>query len=121
MSLATRTYWNQIKTQEELEDAFDELESAEDFLAFFQIDYLPGVVLVNRLHILQRFHNLLNSQGELPNKISDNLNLQRTLLKRAYESFVNSSAQKEKVLKVFNRAAPGTGFVSLTAISTQGG
>ena len=121
MSLATSTYWNQIQTQEELEDAFDELESAEDFLEFFQIDYLPGIVLVNRLHILQRFHNLLNKQGALPESIGDNLSIQRSLLQQAYESFIDSSAQKEKVLKVFNRAAPGTGFVSLTAISTNGG
>lgn len=121
MSLATITLWNQITTQDELEDTFDELQSAEDFLEFFGIDYLPGVVLVNRLHILQRFHNLLEKHQPLPAALPENLSLQRDLLTRAYESFIDSSAQKEKVLKVFNRAAPGTGFVSLTAITTNGG
>ena len=37
----------------------EELESAEDFLQYFELEYEPSVVHVNRLHILQRFHDYL--------------------------------------------------------------
>jgi len=34
------------------EEEMEEMESAEDFLQYFQLDYTPSVVHVNRLHIL---------------------------------------------------------------------
>ena len=40
-----------------LDEAMEELVSAEDFLEFFEIEFEPSVVHVNRLHILQRFHS----------------------------------------------------------------
>jgi nitrogenase-stabilizing/protective protein len=42
-----------------LDEAMEELVSAEDFLNYFGIEYDPSVVHVNRLHILQRYHNYL--------------------------------------------------------------
>ena len=41
----------------ELDLDLDELSSAEEFLDYFGIEYLSSVVYVNRLHILQRFHD----------------------------------------------------------------
>ncbi|MBE0506711.1 MAG: nitrogenase-stabilizing/protective protein NifW [Marinospirillum sp.] len=104
-----------IKSLEDFEDALQELESAEDFLLFFQVDFDARVVQVNRLHILQRFHNLL-SKTSLPEDLDQRFSVHQTLLQQAYQSFVHSSAQQEKVLKVFNRGQPGSGFVSLGAI-----
>lgn len=104
------------ETVEELEEALDELESAEDFLVFFGVDFDPGVVQVNRLHILQRFHNYLEQHKPLPDEGASRYGVYQSLLREAYESFVGSSAQQEKVLKVFKRARPGSGFVSLGAI-----
>ena len=40
-----------------LAEALDELVSAEDFLDYFDVPYEARVVQVNRLHILQRFHD----------------------------------------------------------------
>ena len=50
----------------ELDLDLDELSSAEDFLDYFGVEYLPSVVHVNRLHILQRFHDYMSKPGPLP-------------------------------------------------------
>ena len=44
----------------------DELSSAEDFFDYFGIDYEPSVVHVNRLHILQRFHDYMDQVETIP-------------------------------------------------------
>ncbi len=97
-----------------LEDDLDELSSAEDFLQYFDIDYEPSVVHVNRLHILQRFHDYLNDAQEL---MPDDENAMREvyvrLLTRAYQDFVESDALTEKVFKVFHMHEPQKTFVSL--------
>ena len=41
------------------EEDLAELSSAEEFLEYFGIDFDGRVVQVNRLHILQRFHDYL--------------------------------------------------------------
>ena len=93
--------------------AMKNLSTAEEFLDFFAIEYQPAVVHVNRLHILQRFHQYLrlaplpaDSTGEAA------LSTCRGQLERAYRDFVHSSAVKEKVFKVF-RAADGVKTVSV--------
>lgn len=95
------------------EDDLAELSSAEDFLDYFQIPYEARVVQVNRLHILQRFHDYLAKQeaGKAPE-----YGAYRSWLQRAYGDFVASSAQQEKVLAVF-RKADGTSFVPLSSLS----
>lgn len=81
-----------------------ELSSAEDFLDYFGIEYDLAVVHVNRLHILQRFHDYLDQaapllpEGEAPRRA-----VYARLLARAYQDFVESSALQEKVFKVFHR------------------
>ena len=48
-------------------DDIEELESAEDFLNYFELPYEPSIVHVNRLHILQRFHDYLDKgAGHIP-------------------------------------------------------
>ncbi|MBY0430358.1 MAG: nitrogenase-stabilizing/protective protein NifW, partial [Rhodospirillales bacterium] len=39
------------------------LSSAEDFLGFLEVPYDPAVVRVNRLHILKRFRDYLETAG----------------------------------------------------------
>jgi nitrogenase-stabilizing/protective protein len=102
---------------EELED----LESAEDFLHYFELDYEPSVVHVNRLHILQRFHDYLQQAKEsLPEEEVALKAVYSKLLQRAYQDFVESDAQTEKVFKVFNSGIgeAQTAFVSLSEIKT---
>ena len=94
---------------EELAD----LVSAEDFLDYFEIPFDARIVQVNRLHILQRYHDYLAKQeaGKVPDYAA-----WRGWLLRAYEDFVGSSAQQEKVFAVFQKAE-GSSFQSLTSLT----
>jgi nitrogenase-stabilizing/protective protein len=86
-----------------LESALKELFSAEDFLEFFDIEYDSHVVQVNRLHILQRFHDYLEQAGELPEDEMICRAMYTRLLSQAYEDFVHSNALTEKVFPVFHQ------------------
>ncbi len=90
-----------MSAKSEFDLDLEELESAEDFLDYFQIDYDPAVVHVNRLHILQRFHDYLNGAGEMPAIEQTRRKMYAGLLFRAYSDFVDSDALTEKVFKVF--------------------
>jgi nitrogenase-stabilizing/protective protein len=95
-------------------DEIEELEAAEDFLQYFELDYDASIVHVNRLHILQRFHDYLSKGGEyMPADEDSKKQVYKQLLSRAYNDFVESDAQTEKVFKVFKMAEPQTVFVSL--------
>ena len=99
-----------------LDDALDELEGAEDFLNYFGIDFDQKVVHVNRLHIMQRYHDYLQkSAGALPDDCGDaaRRDVYRKLLLRAYTDFVESDALTEKVFKVFKMNEPQSTFVSV--------
>lgn len=100
-----------------LDEALEELESAEDFLNYFGIAFDQKVVHVNRLHILQRFHNYLGKTGALPEDEGARRSAYAALLARAYEDFVNSDALTEKVFKVFHMHEPQTAFVPLASIA----
>jgi nitrogenase-stabilizing/protective protein len=78
------------------------LSAAEEFLDFFGITYVPAVVHVNRLHILKRFHQYLRATPGFES-LDDGAQRDtgRALLMRAYEDFVRSTPQQEKVFKVF--------------------
>lgn len=96
------------------EDEIEELESAEDFLQYFGLDYIPSIVHVNRLHILQRFHDYLSKgKDTMPKDEDSKRQVFKTLLYRAYQDFVDSDAQTEKVFKVFKMSEPQTVFISL--------
>jgi nitrogenase-stabilizing/protective protein len=97
--------------------AMQDLTTAEEFLEFFGVPYDPGIVQVNRLHILQRFHDYIEtSTSELPADEPAQRAFYRDRLARAYQDFVESDARTEKVFKVFHRGDPQSVFVPLTDI-----
>jgi len=98
-----------------LEEDLRDLEGAEEFLEYFELDFDQDVVHVNRLHILQRFHNYLK-KTPLPGDEEAKYAAYREALARAYQDFVNSDAQTEKVFKVFQQGQPQVAFVPLTEI-----
>jgi nitrogenase-stabilizing/protective protein len=101
------------------EDDIEDLDAAEDFLQYFKIEYDSTIVHVNRLHILQRFHDYLNkATEEMPEDETAKKAVYMRLLDRAYQDFVESDAQTEKVFKVFKMAEPQQVFISLTDIQS---
>lgn len=97
-----------------LEEAMEELVSAEDFLEFFEIEYDQSVVHVNRLHILQRFHNYIaKSDVEELATEDEQKTVYIAMLKQAYQDFVESDSYTEKVFKVFHMHEPQNSFVSV--------
>lgn len=102
-----------------LNEAMKDLESAEDFLNYFGIAFDPAVVHVNRLHILQRFHDYLARNGDSPSDEGERRMTLARLLAQAYGDFVSSDALTEKVFKVFHMHEPQTVFVPLTAITVN--
>lgn len=94
-------------------DELADLVSAEDFLDYFNIPFDARIVQVNRLHILQRYHDYLAKQeaGKAPE-----YEAWRAWLLRAYEDFVGSSAQQEKVFAVFQKAE-GSSFQPLSSLT----
>lgn len=99
-----------------LDEAMEELSSAEDFLNYFGIPFDPAVVHVNRLHILQRYHDYLK-KAQLPQDEAGQRVVYTTLLTQAYQDFVLSDALTEKVFKVFRMNEPQVKFVPLTEIT----
>ena len=101
------------------EDELEDLESAEDFLDYFALDYDESIVHVNRLHILQRFHDYLNqSKDQIPDDPELKKAVYNKFLQQAYNDFVDSDAQTEKVFKVFKMGEPQSAFVSLGDIES---
>ncbi len=99
-------------------DDLEELVSAEDFLDYFAIPYEARVVQVNRLHILQRFHDYLHAYP-LPTELEALKAAYVNALTNAYQSFVNSDARTEAVLKIYQRQA-GVAFVSADSLLGKG-
>jgi len=100
-----------------LDEALEDLSAAEEFLEYFGIAYDARTVQVNRLHILQRFHNYIGQAGELPADEAPRRAVYTRLLQQAYDDFVSSDALTEKVFKVFHMHEPQTTFVPLTEIT----
>jgi nitrogenase-stabilizing/protective protein len=106
-----------MMTGEDFDLELDELLSAEDFLQYFKVDHDPKVVQVNRLHILQRFHDYLADVEDVPADTDGRWALHADLLADAYQDFVASDALTEKVFRdlPFLRAKkpfPGTSLHS---------
>ncbi|TBU98792.1 nitrogenase-stabilizing/protective protein NifW [Stutzerimonas kirkiae] len=102
-----------------LDEAMEELVSAEDFLDFFGVSYAEDVVHINRLHIMQRYHDYLGQTGDLDGHAdAARQAVYSQLLRRAYEDFVVSDAQTEKVFKVFRMQEPQVTFVSIDQLSS---
>ena len=101
---------------DDLEAELDELSSAEDFFRFFNIETDPSVVFVNRLHILQRFHDYLETDTGGPDDGISWFDYYARFLRRSYQDFVASDARKEKVFKVFRTEKAKPAFVPLEAV-----
>lgn len=93
-------------SETELDLDLDELSSAEDFLEYFGIAFDPAVVHVNRLHILQRFHDYLDRLDSMPDDEAQQRETYVQWLSQAYQDFVESDALSEKVFKVFRMNEP---------------
>ena len=106
-------------TDPDLDLDIEELSSAEDFLSYFGIPYDATVVHVNRLHILQRFHDYLGQVAEEPADPVLRRALYADLLLGAYEDFVHSDARTEKVFRVFRMHEPRTATVALSDLMGQ--
>ncbi|GAB2181447.1 nitrogenase-stabilizing/protective protein NifW [Denitratisoma sp. agr-D3] len=93
--------------ERDFESDLEDLASAEDFLNYFEVPYDQSVVHVNRLHILQRFHDYLAKQeaGKAPE-----YEAYRKWLVLAYQDFVKSDALTERVFSVLQKAG-GTSFM----------
>ena len=99
---------------EHFEEDMEDLVSAEDFLEYFAIPFDQSVVHVNRLHILQRFHNYLSAESTMNElETSERYMRHKLLLAKAYLDFVESDAQTEKVFKVFHMHEPQEVFISV--------
>ena len=106
-------------SESEFELDLDELSSAEDFLEYFGIDFDPAVVHVNRLHILQRFHDYIDGVEAMPQEDGERRELYAGLLNSAYNDFVQSDALTEKVFKVFRMHEPVTVEIPLMDLTQQ--
>lgn len=83
--------------------ALGNLSAAEEFFEFLNVPFDPGVVHVNRLHILKRFNQYLRTTKPDIGEMESDAQHQacQKLLARAYEDFIRSTPAQEKVFKVF--------------------
>lgn len=98
-----------------------ELDTAEAFLEHFGIAYSRGVIDVNRLLILRRFHDALAEHDLEGIEEREALSLARALLQRAYDTFAAPKATAAAVAptapKTENPCRPAARtFVPLEAI-----
>jgi nitrogenase-stabilizing/protective protein len=101
-----------------LED-FRKIVNAEDYFEFFQLPYDAKIVNVNRLHILKKFSQLMQEIDENNPNISseEKLTQYRLALENSYQVFLESTAQEEKLFKVFNQKPKNV--VMLTEITSD--
>ena len=107
-------------SESELDLDLDELSSAEEVLDYFGVAFDPAVVHVNRLHILQRFHDYLDQLTAFPETEEAQRATYTYWLTCAYNDFVNSDALTEKVFKVFRMNEPVKVEIPLTDLLPSG-
>ena len=98
---------------------FQKLTDAEQYFEFFEIDYDPQVVNINRLHILKKFSQSLE---EIDKKLSESdeeqqLNFYREALENSYTTLQTSNAIEQKLFKVFHKKPQN--IVMLSDIGTD--
>jgi nitrogenase-stabilizing/protective protein len=100
-------------------DRFKQLVDAEEYFEFFQLPYDQKFVNVNRLHILKKFSQLIKEIDDKYTEISDSekLNKYTEALEKAYQVFLESTPQQEKLFKVFNEKPKNV--ITLTEISSD--
>ncbi len=104
-----------------MDEELSELGSAEEFLNYFGVSFDERVVQVNRLHILQRFHDYVaTARPTLPEADHALREAYRTLLARAYQDFVESDAITQRVFKIFHDVR-GESFVAADSLGMRPG
>ncbi|BAZ00890.1 nitrogen fixation protein NifW [Tolypothrix tenuis PCC 7101] len=100
-------------------DEFKKLVDAEEFLQFFEMPYDQTFVNVNRLHILKKFSQFMREVDEnFPDlKPEEKLEQYAIALQKAYEVFIESTPQEQKLFKVFNDKPKNV--VKLTEITSD--
>ncbi|MEM7725171.1 MAG: nitrogenase-stabilizing/protective protein NifW [Cyanobacteria bacterium P01_A01_bin.45] len=100
-------------------EKFIQLSDAEEYFDFFQLPYDQKVVNVNRLHILKKFSEFIqqidDNNTELSN--SEKLNIYREALEQAYQLFLESTPQEQKLFKVFKQKPKNV--ITLTELSSD--
>ena len=105
-------------SESELAMDMEELSSAEEFLEYFEIPFEPSIVQVNRLHILQRFHDYLEKLPRIEDE-AEQRETYRYWLAKAYTDFVESDALTEKVFKVFRMHEPPNVQIPLNSLDPK--
>ncbi len=100
-------------------DEFKKLVDAEEFFQFFNLPYDLEVVNVNRLHILKKFSQYIREIDDNATELSteEKLNQYSTAFQKAYEVFLESTPQEQKLFKVFNDKPKNV--VTLTEITSD--
>ncbi|PPC90116.1 MAG: nitrogen fixation protein NifW [Methylobacter sp.] len=102
-----------------LEEDLEVLESTEDVLEYFELEYDQTEVHVNRLHIVPPCHNYLADAAKTrPDDEAPKRVIYRKLPQRTYQDLVESDVVTEKVFKVFHMAEPQSGVVALSDVKT---
>lgn len=97
---------------------FNKIIVAEEYFEFFQLDYDPKVVNVNRLHILKKFSEYIAEINANNPELSETekLEMYREALTQAYEVFLSQTPLETKLFKVFHQKP--NNVVMLTDINT---
>ena len=84
---------------------FNRLTTAEEYLEFFNIPYDAQFVNVNRLHILQKFSELIKEINTQFSEATETEKLDKygEALQEAYELFLTASPLETKLFKVFQQ------------------
>lgn len=100
-------------------DRFKQLVDAEEYFDFFQLPYDQKVVNINRLHILRKFSEFMKEIDDNYTDLSssDRLNKYREALEKAYQVFLDSTPQEQKLFKVFNEKPKNV--VTLTELTSD--
>ena len=98
---------------------FKKLVDAEDYFKFFELEYDQKVVQVNRLHILQKFSKFIEEIDKNNSELQDSelLGKYREALENAYQLFIESTPQEQKLFKVFHQKPKNV--VKLTEIDSD--
>ncbi|MGB3636164.1 MAG: nitrogenase-stabilizing/protective protein NifW [Rivularia sp. (in: cyanobacteria)] len=98
---------------------FKKLVNAEDYFKFFELEYDQKVVQVNRLHILQKFSEFIKEIDKNNSELEDSelLGKYREALQNAYQLFIESTPQEQKLFKVFHQKPKNV--VKLTEIDSD--
>ncbi len=111
--------WNHSRSWKD----FQALVNAEDYFAFFDLPYNPRVVNVNRLHILRKFAQYLGPLENFQGSEEERLGQARQALEKAYQTFLTSTPQQEKLFRVFQDSGcqdPVGGCAACSLLGEQG-